>query len=102
MFHVCRSHEKASQGIHNSFSNNTKWHEKKNAVSVPVKTEAYSETSQISDMKLFAKLVNDWKLLTFSQKALASDVWRGSEYTSDKNFISDIWGLCKKNVDVLI
>ena len=30
--------------------------------------EAYSDSCQTSEMELFAKLVNNWKLLTFSQK----------------------------------
>ena len=66
---VFGSHKKASQGIHNIFSNNAKLHEKKNTISIPVKTEAYSETFQESDMQLFAKLVNDWKLLTIFAKS---------------------------------
>ena len=44
--------------------------------------EVYSEPSQTSKMELFAKRVNDWKLLTFFVKNSVLDVWQGSEYTS--------------------
>ena len=37
---------------------------------------------QISKMKLFAKIVNCWKVLTIFAKISISDVWLGSEYAS--------------------
>ena len=42
----------------------------------------YSEPSETSKMKPFAKMVNSWKLLTIFAKSSISDVWVGSEYAS--------------------
>ena len=35
-----------------------------------------------SKMELFAKLVNNWKLLHFFSKSSIRDIWQGSEYAS--------------------
>ena len=43
---------------------------------------AYSKPSQSSTMKLFAKIVNGWKLLTIFQ-SLILDISQGSEYISE-------------------
>ena len=44
--------------------------------------DAYSEPSQISKMKLFAKIVSGIKLLTDFPKISILDVWLGFEYVS--------------------
>ena len=33
-------------------------------------------------MELFAKIVNDWKLLTILEESFISDAWLDSEYVS--------------------
>ena len=38
-------------------------------------TEAYSEAFQTSKMELFAKIVNEWKLLVVFKKNIILDVW---------------------------
>ena len=45
-------------------------------------TEAFTEPRRTSKMKRFAKIVNNWKPLTFFAKRSILDVWQGSEYTS--------------------
>ena len=59
-------------------------------------SEAYSEPSQKSKIKLSAKIVIGFQLLTIFAKSLISDVLPGSEYTSEFNdpwliFIIDIF-----------
>ena len=44
-------------------------------------TEAHSEQSQTSKMKIFAKIVNGWESLRIFAKSLILDVCLGSEYT---------------------
>ena len=44
--------------------------------------EAYSESNQIYEMKLFAKIVNDFQALFISAKSFILDVRLGSEYNS--------------------
>ena len=44
--------------------------------------ETYSETSQTSKMKLFAKIVNGFQPLTILAKSSSLEVWQGSEYAS--------------------
>ena len=44
--------------------------------------EANSETCQTSKMERFAKIVNDFQLLTILAKCSLIDVWQGSEYAS--------------------
>ena len=41
--------------------------------------EAYSEPCQTSKIELFAKIVNEWKLLTIFKKSSILDVWQGSD-----------------------
>ena len=41
--------------------------------------QAYPESSQTSEMKLFAKLTNGQKLLAIFAKNFIIDVWLGSE-----------------------
>ena len=48
------------------------------------KTEAYSEPSQLSEMKVSAKIVNGLKKLNISAKSSILDVWLGSESASVK------------------
>ena len=45
--------------------------------------EAYSEPSRTSNMKLFTKIVNGWKLLNIFVKRSIVDVGQGSESVSD-------------------
>ena len=47
-------------------------------------TEVFSEFRQTSKIKLFAKIVNDWKSLTIFTKSFILDVWQGSENTSSE------------------
>ena len=44
--------------------------------------EAFSEPCKTSEVKLFAKLVSNWKPLIFLPKTSALDVWKVSEYAS--------------------
>ena len=61
--------KKPLKGFITFFQTTQSYMKKKNTISIPVKTEAYSETFQESDMQLFAKLVNDWKLWTIFAKS---------------------------------
>ena len=59
-------------------------------------SEAYSEPSEKSTMKLSAKIATGFLLLTIFAKSLILDVLPGSEYTSEFNdpwliFIIDIF-----------
>ena len=45
-------------------------------------TEAYSEPCQTFKMELLAKLVKNWKLLSFLTKSVILDVWQGLECVS--------------------
>ena len=45
-------------------------------------SQTYTESCQIFKMVLFAKIVNDWKLLSIFAKSSILVVWQGSEYTS--------------------
>ena len=58
-----------------------KWHEKRIEAlcQQKQKTKAYSETYQASDLELFAKLVNDWKLLTIFERNFCLRCLTGSE-----------------------
>ena len=58
-------------------------------------SEAHSESSQTSKMKLFGKLVNGWKALTIFIKSPIFDVWLDSEYVSgEENCIIYFLRLC--------
>lgn len=48
------------------------------------RTGAYSDSCQTYKKKLFAKLFNNWKLLTCFPKIFILDVWQGSKYASVK------------------
>ena len=45
-------------------------------------SDPYSEPTQKSKIKLFAKTINAWKPLFISIKSFILDVWLGSEYVS--------------------
>ena len=69
-----------------------------NASWLPLVSEAYSQSSKTSKMKLFAKIVNSWKPSTIFAKSSILDVWRGPE-----NVFITIFGALKidlkRNVD---
>ena len=48
-----------------------------------LKSETYPEPWKTSEMELFAKIVNCFQPLTISVKSSISNVWQGSEYTSE-------------------
>ena len=50
--------------------------------------EAYSEPCQTSKIVLFAKIVNEWKLLTIFEKCSILDVWQHSEYSSAESKVN--------------
>ena len=50
--------------------------------------------TEASNMELFAKIVNEWKLLTIFEKNSILDVWQGSEYASAQckvNCLAKFW-----------
>ena len=58
---------------------------------IPHPSQAYSEPFQKSKMGHFAKMVHNWKLLTFFRKRFILDVWPGSEYASSFCFFFTIY-----------
>ena len=48
---------------------------------------SYLEPSQLSKMKLFAKIVNSFQPLTILAKGSILDVWLGSECAFGKGFL---------------
>lgn len=67
---VCGSLEKTSQGIHNIYSNSSKWHEKNNAISIPVKKRV-----------VFKNLWNNWygghkaSLFCSTSRKILTNLW---------------------------
>ena len=47
---------------------------------LPVRSETYSEPSQVSKMMLFANIVNGQKPVTIFLKSPIFDVWEGTEH----------------------
>ena len=47
------------------------------------RSEPYFQSSNASNMDLFAKKIDGWKLLTIFAKSSILDVWRNSDYASE-------------------
>ena len=47
------------------------------------RSEPYFQSCNASNMELFAKIVDGWKLLTIFEKSFILDIWRNSDYTSE-------------------
>ena len=59
-------------------------------------SEAYSEPSQTSKMKLFCETVNNWKLSTNFAKSSILDLWLGSENASiSVSYHELVWKICQ-------
>ena len=59
-------------------------------------SEVHSESSQTSKLKLFMKIIKEWKPLTTFKKSFIIDVWLGSECNCV--IYASMWYVCMKTV----